>query len=66
MKNYNNKINKIFGLINELSQDKAFQERLKEIAAKDTLSYDEMRIYGFAENLIDAAKNGFNYYKRGR
>ena len=61
---YSEKINTIFCLINELAEDKEFQALLTKVNKKDCDDYvdADWNISSLCENLIDTAKNSFQYY----
>ena len=59
--NYNEKIDNIFKLINELAEDKSFQKLIKEAISKDCDSWtdEDFSAANFSQNLIDTVKNSF-------
>jgi hypothetical protein len=63
--NYEEKMNEVFKLINELAEDKNFQKLIKDAQNKDVDDWndEECSASNFCENLIDTAKNSFNYWE---
>jgi hypothetical protein len=62
--NYIEKMNEAFKLINELANDKDFQKLIEKAKNKDVDDWndEECSAFNFCENLIDTAKNSFNYW----
>jgi hypothetical protein len=63
--NYEEKMNEVFKLINELAEDKNFLKLIEEAKNKDVDDWndEECSAFNFCENLIDTAKNNFNYWE---
>ena len=63
--NYEEKMDEVFKLINELAKDKGFKKLIKNAQNKDVDDWndEEGSALNFCENLIDTAKNSFNYYQ---
>ena len=56
------KMNQIFNLMNELSEDKNFQKALKSDEDDFSNEDDYLNCINFIENIIDTAKCNFNYW----
>ena len=63
--NYEEKMDEVFKLINELANDKGFKKLIKNAQNKDYNDWndEEGSAFNFCEKLIDTAKNSFNYYQ---